>query len=141
MHRGNPVGQTTTRAIYFQPKRTPMRVHLDPSVSPLKLRRIPKPRLRPQAEEFVRHVEEGCPYRSDDVMQPEQAVSTGTRQPQTRGDAKDSGELWKRQKLMVGREQLHWGYPSLPCCNRVEKNYLRITTPKTGPNTSNSFEL
>ncbi|CAJ1394760.1 unnamed protein product [Effrenium voratum] len=33
---------------------------------------------RPQAEEFVRHVEEGCPYRSDDVMQPEQAVSTGT---------------------------------------------------------------
>merc|ERR550537_536057 len=28
--------------------------------------------------EFVKHVEPGCPYRADDVMQPEQAVKTGT---------------------------------------------------------------
>jgi len=27
---------------------------------------------------FVRYVEPGCPYRADDVMAPEQAVSTGT---------------------------------------------------------------
>jgi len=27
---------------------------------------------------FARHVEPGCPYRADDVMSPEQAVSTGT---------------------------------------------------------------
>eukprot|EP00927_Polykrikos_kofoidii_P073210 TRINITY_DN6927_c0_g1_i2.p1 TRINITY_DN6927_c0_g1~~TRINITY_DN6927_c0_g1_i2.p1 ORF type:complete len:242 (-),score=39.84 TRINITY_DN6927_c0_g1_i2:98-823(-) len=27
---------------------------------------------------FFRHVETGCPYRDDDVMSPEQAVSTGT---------------------------------------------------------------
>jgi len=27
---------------------------------------------------YVRHVEAGCPYREDDVMSPEQAVSTGT---------------------------------------------------------------
>mmetsp|Transcript_80890 Transcript_80890/g.99080 ORF Transcript_80890/g.99080 Transcript_80890/m.99080 type:complete len:238 (+) Transcript_80890:56-769(+) len=33
---------------------------------------------RPEAHEFVRHVEDGCPYRADDVMKPEQAVSTGT---------------------------------------------------------------
>mmetsp|Transcript_6322 Transcript_6322/g.7039 ORF Transcript_6322/g.7039 Transcript_6322/m.7039 type:complete len:161 (-) Transcript_6322:209-691(-) len=33
---------------------------------------------RPDTQEFVRHVEEGCPYRADDVMKPEQAVSTGT---------------------------------------------------------------
>eukprot|EP00434_Breviolum_minutum_P041466 symbB.v1.2.036884.t1/scaffold5314.1/size28488/2 len=33
---------------------------------------------RPEAQEFVRHVEDGCPYRADDVMKPEQAVSTGT---------------------------------------------------------------
>eukprot|EP00438_Fugacium_kawagutii_P005544 Skav234077 [mRNA] locus=scaffold2565:264400:271497:+ [translate_table: standard] len=32
----------------------------------------------PDTQEFVRHVEEGCPYRADDVMKPEQAVSTGT---------------------------------------------------------------
>jgi len=29
-------------------------------------------------EPFRRHVEPGCPYRDDDVMAPEQAVSTGT---------------------------------------------------------------
>merc|ERR1719343_852586 len=29
-------------------------------------------------QQFVRHVEDGCPYRADDVMAPEQAVSTGT---------------------------------------------------------------
>merc|ERR1719343_791325 len=29
-------------------------------------------------QQFVRHVEPGCPYRADDVMAPEQAVSTGT---------------------------------------------------------------
>merc|ERR550537_1290372 len=28
--------------------------------------------------EFVKHVEPGCPYRADDVMSPEAAVSTGT---------------------------------------------------------------
>lgn len=28
--------------------------------------------------QFTKHVEPGCPYRSDDVMQPEQAVKTGT---------------------------------------------------------------
>lgn len=28
--------------------------------------------------QFVRYVEPGCPYRADDVMAPEQAVSTGT---------------------------------------------------------------
>merc|ERR1719162_1941336 len=28
--------------------------------------------------EFVKHVEPGCPYRADDVMKPEVAVSTGT---------------------------------------------------------------
>mmetsp|Transcript_77450 Transcript_77450/g.121945 ORF Transcript_77450/g.121945 Transcript_77450/m.121945 type:complete len:238 (+) Transcript_77450:56-769(+) len=33
---------------------------------------------RPMGQEFVRHVEDGCPYRADDVMKPEQAVSTGT---------------------------------------------------------------
>merc|ERR1719428_1751316 len=27
---------------------------------------------------FVKHVEPGCPYRSDDVMAPEKAVKTGT---------------------------------------------------------------
>merc|ERR1719220_3353681 len=27
---------------------------------------------------FARHVESGCPYRADDVMSPEEAVSTGT---------------------------------------------------------------
>eukprot|EP00913_Durusdinium_trenchii_P007045 g6628.t1 len=30
---------------------------------------------RPEAQEFVRHVEEGCPYRADDVMKPETAVT------------------------------------------------------------------
>jgi len=34
--------------------------------------------LGPQQTQFVRHVEPGCPYRADDVMKPEQAVSTGT---------------------------------------------------------------
>merc|ERR1719343_1672548 len=29
-------------------------------------------------EAFFKHVEPGCPYRADDVMSPEQAVSTGT---------------------------------------------------------------
>eukprot|EP00930_Biecheleria_cincta_P084678 TRINITY_DN74127_c0_g1_i1.p1 TRINITY_DN74127_c0_g1~~TRINITY_DN74127_c0_g1_i1.p1 ORF type:complete len:239 (+),score=46.37 TRINITY_DN74127_c0_g1_i1:90-806(+) len=33
--------------------------------------------FEPQAR-FVRHVEEGCPYRKDDVMAPEKGVSTGT---------------------------------------------------------------
>ncbi|CAE7736605.1 psmB6 [Symbiodinium pilosum] len=33
---------------------------------------------RSAQEQMVRHVEEGCPYRADDVMAPEQAVSTGT---------------------------------------------------------------
>merc|ERR1719382_1433242 len=31
-----------------------------------------------QPTQFVKHVEPGCPYRADDVMAPEQAVSTGT---------------------------------------------------------------
>merc|ERR1719330_166704 len=29
-------------------------------------------------QQFVRYVEPGCPYRADDVMAPEKAVSTGT---------------------------------------------------------------
>merc|ERR1719330_1377586 len=29
-------------------------------------------------QQFVRYVEPGCPYRSDDIMAPEKAVSTGT---------------------------------------------------------------
>merc|ERR1712039_266146 len=33
--------------------------------------------MDPQRE-FVKHVEPGCPYRLDDVMAPEKAVSTGT---------------------------------------------------------------
>jgi len=36
----------------------------------------PGTELRP--EQFAKHVEPGCPYRADDVMQPEQAVKTGT---------------------------------------------------------------
>jgi len=31
-----------------------------------------------EATEFAKHVEDGCPYRADDVMKPEQAVKTGT---------------------------------------------------------------
>lgn len=31
-----------------------------------------------KATQFARYVEPGCPYREDDVMAPEQAVSTGT---------------------------------------------------------------
>lgn len=33
---------------------------------------------RQQATGFARYVEPGCPYRADDVMSPEKAVSTGT---------------------------------------------------------------
>uniref|UniRef100_A0A7S1A9S0 Proteasome subunit beta n=1 Tax=Noctiluca scintillans TaxID=2966 RepID=A0A7S1A9S0_NOCSC len=38
------------------------------------------PGLQPAAEarDFVKHVEPDCPYREDDVMSPEAAVSTGT---------------------------------------------------------------
>merc|ERR1740130_2050122 len=31
-----------------------------------------------QPTQFAKHVEPGCPYRQDDVMQPEAAVKTGT---------------------------------------------------------------
>merc|ERR1712224_664728 len=31
-----------------------------------------------QPAQFAKHVEPGCPYRADDVMQPEAAVKTGT---------------------------------------------------------------
>jgi len=36
------------------------------------------PRSLEPERHFVRHVEPGCPYRADDVMSPEAAVSTGT---------------------------------------------------------------
>jgi len=32
----------------------------------------------PQAPPHIKYVEPGCPYRADDIMAPEQAVSTGT---------------------------------------------------------------
>mmetsp|Transcript_88553 Transcript_88553/g.271076 ORF Transcript_88553/g.271076 Transcript_88553/m.271076 type:complete len:243 (-) Transcript_88553:22-750(-) len=34
--------------------------------------------MRQPEQPFARHVEPGCPYRDDDVMAPEKAVSTGT---------------------------------------------------------------
>merc|ERR1719210_2658676 len=36
------------------------------------------PRMIEKEMPVLRHVEPGCPYRQDDVMAPEQAVSTGT---------------------------------------------------------------
>merc|ERR1719419_1203355 len=36
------------------------------------------PKSTEPAKRYIRHVESSCPYREDDVMAPEQAVSTGT---------------------------------------------------------------